>query len=279
MLGKNIIVLAEQGVGDEIMFSGCIPDIMKHSPHKLFLECNARLKPLFERSFPSIHIYEKSRAHDFSWINKHVDPDYYIPIGSLPKFFRNSVEQFPKRDSFLVPNLQLVEKWNQRLAELQDGLNIGISWQGGKEKKIIDIKSTTLADWKPLLAMQANFINLQHGDTSKQIAEVCADENIQIHDWEDNDPLKDLDNQAALISTLDLVISVSNATIHLSGAVGTPTWVMLDTNQSWPMMRTFEHSTPLYQSVRLFRKHYQIAWHDVFMKVEAELQKKINPER
>lgn len=272
--GKNIVVYAEQGVGDEIMFSGCIPDLLELSPKKIFLECDPRLKALFARSFPGVHVCGKKRDQDLSWVGRHVHLDYSIPIGSLPKFFRNRVEDFPERDSFLVPDSKLVEKWTQRLACLGEGLKIGISWRGGGEK-VIKRGSIPLADWTPLLSMNASFINLQYGDTSDEIAQVSDQKNIQIHDWEDNDPLKDLNNQAALISVLDLVITVDNATIHSSGALGTPAWNMMDTSINCMWFNDSESSTPLYPNVRLFWKQPQSGWSDVLKSVEKELRNKI----
>jgi Tfp pilus assembly protein PilF len=263
LLGKSIIVYAEQGVGDEIMFSSCIPDLLEQSPDKLFVTCDPRLEALFSRSFPGVIVHGKKRDVDLSWLGENEQPDYSQPIGSLPKFFRNQVEDFPERNAYLNPHPDLVKKWMGRLAGLKEGLKIGISWRGG------GVQAAPLSDWQPLLSMDASFINLQYGDVSQDIATLG---DIHIHDWDDNDPFTDLDNQAALLSCLDLVISVDNATVHLAGAVGARTWLLLEHVSGWRWPEAFGDLPPLYRSVRLFRQKRLYEWGDVMDRVVTSLR-------
>ena len=120
--------------------------------------------------------------------------------------------------------------------------------------------------------MDACFINLQYGDTSEDIAEISKKPDIQIHDWEDNDPLKNLDNQAALIAALDLVITIDNSTLHLAGAMGGPTWGLLPFVPDWRWPEAFGNSPPLYHSVRLFRQKQLSEWAPVLTEVEQSLK-------
>ena len=120
--------------------------------------------------------------------------------------------------------------------------------------------------------MNASFINLQYGNTSEDIAEINKKPDIQIHDWEDNDPLQNLDNQAALISALDLVITIDNSTLHMAGAVGTPTWGLLPYVPDWRWPRAFGDFPPLYRSVRLFRQKQLSEWAPVLQEVEQSLK-------
>ena len=136
--GKNIQVYAAQGVGDEIMFSSCIPDLIQESPSKIYLDCDLRLEPLFARSFPEVTVYGRARTRRFSQTFNNTDIliedvhfDYSLPIDGLPRFFRNKIEDFPNRGAFLVPDPASVDKWGKRLADLGEGLKIGISWLGG----------------------------------------------------------------------------------------------------------------------------------------------------
>ncbi|MBF0382348.1 MAG: tetratricopeptide repeat protein [Magnetococcales bacterium] len=276
--GKNIIVFSEQGIGDEIIFSGCIPDLLALCPEKLFLECDPRLEPLFERSFSNSIVKGRPSDTDISWVGEDVTLDYSIPIGGLPKFFRNKLEDFPKRDALLLPNPKLVAKWNQRLDAIGDGLKVGISWRGGKYKDPEKNKSIPLEMWASLLSRNAKFINLQYGDTVDEVKQVCNSFNIHIHDWDDNDPLKNMDNLAALIATLDLIISVDNTTVHLAGTLGTPTWVMITNNQSWPWNNLFVDSTPFYKNVKLFRRDMKSSWEGVLKHVTTSLQTLIDAE-
>jgi len=123
--GKSIQVHAAQGVGDEILFSSCIPDLIHEFPSKIYLECDPRLEPLFARSFPEVMTYGRARALSLSQAFNEADIsvedvhfDYSIPIDGLPQFFRNKIEDFPSRDGFLVPDPEGVDKWKKRLDDL-----------------------------------------------------------------------------------------------------------------------------------------------------------------
>ena len=282
---KNILVYSSQGVGDEIMFSSCIPDLIQKSPNAIYLWCDPRLQPLFARSFPEVITYgrERIRRSPQTYSGTEVLPedthfDYSIPIDGLPRFFRNKIKDFPIRNAFLVPNPECVDKWEKRLADLGEGLKIGISWLAGTprmQKK----SSIPLNNWKNLLSVDAFFINLQYGNTSAEVDQFTAENNIRIYDWEDNDALLDLDNQAALISKLDLVISVDNATVHSCIALGTEVWNLADLSLNLMWMENGTDNSPLSSHVRFFKKKYQDSWGTVLNLAEGELREKINTQR
>ncbi|MDC0069145.1 tetratricopeptide repeat protein [Gammaproteobacteria bacterium] len=280
--GKNIQVYAAHGVGDEIMFSSCIPDLMQESPNAIYLESDPRLQPLFARSFPGVIAYGRERRHGFTQIDngsstsiEDVRFDYSLPIDGLPKFFRNKIEDFSNRDAFLVPDPASVDKWGQRLADLGEGLKIGISWLGGASK-IHKKHSIPLSHWKNLLSVDAFFVNLQYGDTTAEVAQFSAENNIEIYDWEDNDALLDLDNQAALISNLDLVISVDNATVHSCVALGKDVWNLIDPSLNLMWMENGTNTSPLSPHLRLFKKRRQDSWSDILSYAEEKLREKID---
>ena len=102
--------------------------------------------------------------------------------------------------------------------------------------------------------MDALFVNLQYGDTSAEVAEFSAKNNIKIYDWEDNDALLDLDNQAALISNLDLVISIDNATVHSCIALGTEVWDLINPELNLMWMDNGTGISPLSRHVQFFKK-------------------------
>jgi tetratricopeptide (TPR) repeat protein len=266
--GKSILVYAEQGVGDEITFASCIPDLVEQSPTNLYLECSPRLEALFARSFPGVHVSGTKKDTELSWMGEIGQPNYALPIGSLPKFFRNSVAEFPERQAYLTANPDLVEKWTKRLAGLNEGPRIGISWKGGSNPSIARKASIHLPEWLPLFSSNASFINLQYGDVSEEIAALG---DVLIHDWPDNDPLKDLDNQAALISCLDLVITIDNATVHMAGALGAKTWALVEQLPDWRWPEAFGDCPPLYRSVRLFRQKRLFEWGAVMYRVAQAL--------
>ena len=98
---------------------------------------------------------------------------------------------------------------------------------------------------------------------------------MTVHDWEDADPLKDLDGFAAQIAALDLVISVDNSTVHMAGALGVPVWVLLPYVSEWRWLQARGDSL-WYSTVKLFRQSSASDWKSVIIEVSKELQKKNN---
>ncbi len=149
-----------------------------------------------------------------------------------------------------------------RYQNLGEGLKIGISWRGGSKPSVKLARSTVLGQWTKLFSIPGvHFINLQYGDCSGELKEAKEKLGVIIHDWEDADPLKDLDGFAAQVAALDLVISVDNSTVHMAGAVGIPVWTLLPYVCDWRWMREFE-DTPWYKTVRLFRQRKHGDWED-----------------
>ena len=125
------------------------------------------------------------------------------------------------------------------------------------------------------MSADAFFINLQYGETSDEVSKFSAENGIKIYDWEDNDASVDLDNQAALISELDLVISVDNATVHSCMALGTEIWDLIDPGRNLMWMDNGKNVSPLSPHLRLFKKKPRENWDKVFTQVEIELRARI----
>jgi tetratricopeptide (TPR) repeat protein len=272
--GKILFIHAEQGVGEEIMFASCLPEVI--APADLcVIECDQRLVPLFTRSFPTAKVI----PHIHSWDNfPHDIPsvDLKTALGSLPLFLRSSLSGFPQYKAYLTPDPLQVEWWRSRFTALGTGLKIGISWRGGGKASDKRLRSTVLDQWATLFSVPGvHLINLQYGDCSEELREAGEKSGVTIHHWEDADPLKDLDGFAAQVSALDLVISVDNATVHMAGALGIPVWTLLPFACDWRWMREYE-DTPWYKTVRLFRQKSQGDWNKVFERVTSHLKQYIS---
>jgi ADP-heptose:LPS heptosyltransferase len=150
-------------------------------------------------------------------------------------------------------------------------LKVGISWFGGKDNETRRRRSVPIATWRDVLATRgAQFISLQYGDTRQLVAGVQREFGTTIHSWDDCDPLREIDDFAALVASLDLVISVDNSTVHLAGAVGTPVWTLLPFASDWRWLLECEDS-PWYPSMRLFRQREAGDWTEVMNRVAARL--------
>ncbi len=271
--GKTIVVHAEQGIGDEILFATCFPDVIARAKKgRCVLICDPRLERLFARSFPEAKIYPHARRNDWSPPALPERIDVQIPAGSLPLHFRPSREAFPRRKRFLTVDPTLEAMWRDRLAALGGEMKIGISWRAGGKPTERRERSIPLEKWSELLATPGvRFINLQYGDAIADIAAARARFGVEIHDWEEGDPLVDVDSYVAKIAALDLVISVGNATVHMAGAVGTPAWTMLPPLPSWRWMIAGDVS-PWYCGVRLFRQRQRGEWEPVLERIAGLLR-------
>ncbi len=268
LAGKTILVWSEQGIGDEIMFATCLPDLLEQArPESCLLECDARLVGLYARTFPELTVVSKGAPPPF---------DVQAPIGDLPRIYRRRFEDFPKTVRHLIPDPEQAALWGQRLDELGDGLKVGIAWRGGGYSHIRLRRSVSSNGLRPLLATGGvQFVNLQYGECAEEIAAIAAKTGVVVHDWPDADPLTDIEGQAAQIAGLDLVIQASNASAHLAGALGVAVWnlVPFSPDYRWFLGRD---DSPWYPSMRLFRQPAAGDWTGAVEAAAAALEERVS---
>jgi len=266
--GRSILVLTEQGVGDEIMFASCLSEIISEA-ELCIVECDQRLVPLFSRSFPQAVFIPRFGEGGTDAPLPHIDCQ--VEIGSLPMYLRSDISRFPERQSYLVADSTGMNRWRERYRNLQNDINVGISWTGGAD--LAKRRRTIPLDlWMSIFAVRrVNFINLQYGDHTAELRLLQQASAVQIHHWQDSDPLKNMDDFASQVSSLDLVISADNSTVHLAGALGVPVWVMLPLSSEWRWMREVQ-DTPWYRCMRLFRQTSFGDWSDVIHDIASALE-------
>ena len=268
--GKKVLVYAEQGIGDEVTFASCLSDLAAMRAD-ITVECDARLEPVFSRSIEGVNFHGVSNRSDHGWLSTQAPFDCQIAMGSLPAIFRSDRKNFPLAPSFLKADTELLKKWRQRLGALGAGLKVGISWQGGKSDYMNSIRSIPLASWLPLFRIDGiHFINLQYGDREQEIREFCEGGQVHFHDWPDFNQMLDVDELMALISSLDLVISVDNSTVHFAGSLGIPVWNLLCVCPDWRWGLGSDDSY-WYPGMRLIRQTTSGCWDDVIATVEQLL--------
>lgn len=257
----RVVIHGEQGMGDEIMFASCIPDAIA-TGSDIILEPSPRMHELFQRSFPQCAVHGTNHTDGRDWIADRGLPDFKCALGSLPKFFRRSDAAFPGK-AYLKPDPAKRAWWADKLKALGNRPNIGIAWQGGVVETRFDARSFHPAQFIPLLGYECNFISLQYDVTAqrcvREVKEACG---IQIHHWpkavEQIDPQttkqNDLDDLVALVSKLDLVISVCQTAVHVAGALGVPCLCLTPSQPSWRYGAGEATNMPWYQSVRLLRQ-------------------------
>ena len=252
---RTILVWAEQGIGDEIMFSSMLPNLLKMNPN-VIVECDKRLVPLFQRSFPDVQFVPREDPTNPKLLDTTII-DYQIPMGSLGQWLRVDEDAFlPTQESYLQACPNKTRQMQKKYRELADDkLLVGISWKStGIDKKRAHTKNVPLKYWIPILSRQdCYFISLQYGDIREDIEEHTSAFGCPIYVDEEIDSLGNLDDFAAQVSALDLIISTSNATVHVAGGLGKRVWVLLSSRPDWRWMLDRDDS-PWYQTVRLFRQ-------------------------
>jgi hypothetical protein len=198
-----------------------------------------------------------------------------MAMGSLPRYMRRSAADFPPHCGYLRADSARTQYWRGQLASLGAGVKVGISWQGGSAETHRQARSLPLAQWLPILRTPGvTFVNLQYNDRSAETAELEAATGIRINRFPE--AIEDYDQTAALVSALDLVVSVCTAVIHLGGALGKPVWVLAPFSPEWRYGFAGE-KMPWYPSVRIFRQPRYGEWQPVIDKVAQELGVRANP--
>jgi tetratricopeptide (TPR) repeat protein len=220
----RVLVYREQGVGDEIMLASLYPDLID-AARSVVIECDARLVPLFTRSFPAAEVRAQTRDELFRETVR--DVDCATPAGSLIRWFRPTVEAFPDRPSYLVPDAARVAQWRERLAALGPGPYVGISWRSKLRTAERRIEYTRLDEWGDVFSVPgATWVNLQYDDCNRELHDAESRFGVRIHRWDWLDLMNDFDEVAALVRALDLVVAPFNAVSMRSGALGVRTLAM-----------------------------------------------------
>ena len=278
--GLKLLLVGEQGLGDEFMFANILPDVIRDlgPDGKLQVAVDPRLVPLFQRSFPTAEIgsYEDRTLIDkdgnkalrfVPFADKGNEPDMWALMGSALGVYRKSLADFPHKP-FLVPDAARVEEFRARLAKLP-GKKVGVCWRsmmlGAKRAKYF----SDIEGWAPLLKTPGvSFINLQYGDCAEELARAADAHGIAIHQMEDLNLRDDIDGAAALSAALDLVLSAPTAAAATAASVGTEVW-FITAGRAWPQLGADEY--PWYAKTRVLWPEKFGDWASLMPRAAAEL--------
>ncbi len=255
--GRRLLLMGEQGLGDEVLFGNLIPDLIAELGDEAYLSLvlETRLVPLFQRSFPRAHVsahatakidghtYRSAPAADWSQV------DLWAPMASLLRRFRPTIESFPTEPGFLTPDPQRVAHWRAWLDTLP-GPRVGLLWKSLKLDGARLKQFSPFEQWAPVLATPGvSFVNLQYGDCQDELAQ--AREALGVTIWQPPgiDLKQDLDDLAALCAAMDLIIGPSNATTNIAGACAAPIW-LISPPSAWPRLGADRYAW--YPTTRLF---------------------------
>jgi Flp pilus assembly protein TadD len=268
--GKRIVVAAEQGIGDQIMFASMLPDLVRRGATCL-VDLDERLYPLLRRSIDGLTVI----PHEAGALPaiETMAIDYQAPIGGLCRWLRPDLASFPVRAGYLKADPSRRDQFRRSYRDrFGDRPLVGISWRGGTGE-VARVRTISLTAWAPILRQSAfGFVSLQYGDCRADIAAARDALAVEIHSDDEVDPLKNLDDFAAQTAAMDLIVSVDNSTVHMAGALDVPVWVLLPAVPDWRWMLDRSDS-PWYRSVRLFRQTTPGDWSSVVAAVADELRR------
>jgi tetratricopeptide (TPR) repeat protein len=278
-LKKRLLIVGDQGIGDQILFSSLLNALPALDPAPV-LTCDRRLAGLFRRGLgDAIEVVAsedliENAALCGSLRHKTTLSALRWALGPWPNSLPSSTGNLkadPERIKDCAAWLATLDGHDEK------ALKVGISWRSARmdDPTVAYQKTIPVSDWRDVLQTpKATFINLQYSPTEQEFAEFQKSSGVTVHVNDTIDTFSDLDGLAALIAPLDLVITCSNVTAHLAGALGIPCWVILPYVTLW-YWGAATPSVPTYESLTLFRQECIKEWQQPMAQVAAALKDKL----
>ena len=266
--GGRLVLWKEQGIGDQIILLSLVPEVLDMCG-SVSVYVDPRLHSLCKRTMPEINFISDEN------VLKRESFDHHLSLGSVPALVRNNIRDFDRTVSgYFKADPSRVESIRKEL-QLDGKTVIGISWRSFKSLNQTK-KSIQLYDMERIFSgLNVVLVNLQYGDVDDEIRKFREETGIEVVQCASVDNREDLDGLAALIEVCDLVLSTSNVTIHMAGALAKKTWVLLPyvvVNFWWLTERP---KSIWYPSLTLYRQPTLDDWGAVYESVRKDLISKI----
>lgn len=258
--GKRVLVHSEQGYGDIIQFARYLP-LLKSRGGTVLFSTHKVLMDIFS-TLPGVdYLIEQSDP-----VIADTNFDFIVPLMSLPAIFGTSLKTIPCPKSYITVDSDRANYWRHQLAG-SNKLKVGLVWAAKLTDRHSQERSCGFNAFQPFFDVPGiEFFSLQKGEGAKQLPPYAP----QLIDY--TQALDSFADTAALISNLDLVISVDTSVTHLAGAMGKTVWTLLRFVPDWRWLMD-RADTPWYPSMRLFRQKNPDNWAEVIQKAALELQK------
>jgi hypothetical protein len=255
--GKIVCVYCEQGFGDSIQFIRYVK-LLQQMGARIILITRPQLVKLFQYNFPDIEI-----RTEYSNLAYH----YHVPLMELPKCFNTAIDNIPYPDAYLSVSSNLIKKYSDQLGP-KTKKRVGIVWSSNAIAFITRFRQAPL---EPLLqtltSIDCEIVNLEF-DVSEEEQLLLNKYDVKSFD------VDGFDDTAALMKTLDCVVTVDTVYAHLAGSLGIPTCVMLaDYGMDWRWFLK-RNDSPFYNCVNLFRQHGDGSWLPVYEDIKNQLTNK-----
>jgi Tfp pilus assembly protein PilF len=267
LAGKTLFVWSEQGYGDVIQFVRFLPSIaarVRREGGKLVFCCYSGLSTLVARSLGED--VDMIVPHDQSPFPSH---DFHLPLASLPLMLNVTLDQLPVAKAYLKADGAKVDAWRARRPARSGRFRVGLVWSGSRTHQRNPLRAVDpLAYARTFNHFQSvDFVSVQL-DGGRDVQAMCK-EGLRVIDH--SGELRSFDDTAALLQSMDLVITVCTSAAHLAGSLGVQTWVLLDVNPHWVWM-TERSDSPWYPSIRLYRQQKYGQWAPVLEQVARDLE-------
>lgn len=255
-----ILIWTDQGLGDEILQLGLVTDLYE-AGYTLVIATSERLVEITSRTFPKARCVSKDAISSETPLD--FQPSAQCPAMLLAPVYRKSLESFPTRESYLVANEEKSKSIRNDYRSKRAGeLLVGFSWRSSNQTFGAE-KSVPITDLAPILSVpECTFIDLQYGETDIEKKALPSDIQENIIRDSNIDSLKNMTLFADQIRALDLVITTSNTTAHMAGALGVPTWTLIPRLGPGWLWYWFDQTDqcPWYPKMTLFRQQKDGRW-------------------
>jgi Glycosyltransferase family 9 (heptosyltransferase) len=256
LAGHTLLVWTEQGIGDNVMMCRYLPLLRARGAGRVLVYCEPQMAGLLQ-PLPGVDALILKPA-----IPEATAFDLHCSIMSLPHLFATREDTIPASVPYLAVPAQKKKLWGERTANL-GGLRVGLAWAGTRRHKMDYVRSIAFGLLQPILEVPGmRFFSLQQGDAALEAGRA------NMTDWMAD--CADLTDTAALIDSLDLVISVDTAIAHLAGALGKRVWMLnrFATDWRWMLGRS---DSPWYPTLRIYRQPALGDWESPIRAVAADL--------
>jgi len=222
-LAGELGIWGEQGIGDHVLFSTLIPELIETGVPFVY-EVDRRLLKAYERAFPgSRFVALEEPPQDALRQASRV-----LLAGSLPGLFRRSRASFARQPRRLLSALpERVAHYRGRMDALGPGLKVALSWRSTREGRMGRGKSVPLIELAPPLALSgAHLVDVQYGDTRAERQATEDATGVRLLHFDEVDYYRDLEEVLAILEACDVLITTSNASAHFAGALGKPVWLL-----------------------------------------------------
>jgi hypothetical protein len=247
--GRTVIFRRERTPSDQILYVNALDELIDHGCH-VIVECEKRLVALFKRSFPRLEVIPRLDPPHPRALTPEIgfQASYSAPFGVL----RDRLDKYPRHKGYLKANLDRVTHWRDETRRIAPaGLRVGLAWRG-RRGSAVTADISQIPDWESMLRVPGvTFFRLQYDECADELAYAKEHFGCTVEVLEGIDLFNELDELAALIASLDLVVSTSGINMHMAGAIGTPSFEIMPQYSHQFLGQDFD---VFYPSARVFTR-------------------------